>query len=55
MNNAFLFRYRDYTRLYPLAVSALRAAGSLRRAMRCYRRAGREGAVRALREMAAAR
>jgi len=45
LNNAFFFRYRDYTLHYPLAVKVYRAAGSLREAMEAYRRAGREGAL----------
>ncbi|MBD3235291.1 MAG: hypothetical protein GF330_01140 [Candidatus Eisenbacteria bacterium] len=49
MNNAFFFRYADYTRHYPLALRAYRQRGSLRRAMRLYERVGREGALRELR------
>lgn len=50
INNAFLFRYYDYTRLYPLALSVYRAAGSLPAAMGAYKRAGKHGAPVHLRE-----
>jgi predicted aminopeptidase len=52
MNNAFFFRYHDYTRFYPLALRVYRGAGSLPRAMRAYRRAGQVGAVRQLEALA---
>jgi len=48
MNNAFFFRYHDYTRFYPLALRVYRGVGSLPRAMRLYQRAGQVGAVRQL-------
>ncbi len=50
INNAFIFRYYDYTKLYPLALAAYRVAGTLPRAMRVYKRAGRTGAPAQLRE-----
>jgi len=50
INNAFLFRYYDYTKLYPLALSVYRSAGTLPAAMRAYKRAGRSGALVQLRE-----
>ncbi len=49
LNNAFFFRYHDYTRLYPLALRASRATGSLRRTIRLYKNAGRTGAIAQLR------
>lgn len=49
MNNAFFFRYHDYTCFHPLALRVYRIAGSLPRAMRLYKRAGREGALAQLR------
>ncbi len=49
LNNAFFFRYHDYTRRYPLAVQAFRATGSLRRTIRLYKNAGRTGAIAQLR------
>jgi hypothetical protein len=45
INNAFVFRYYDYTRFYPLALKVYRTAGSLVRAMRLYKRAGQTGAM----------
>ncbi len=50
INNAFLFRYYDYTCLYPLAVRVYRRTGSLKQAMRSYQRAGRDGARAYLRK-----
>jgi hypothetical protein len=50
INNAFLFRYNDYTKLYPLALSVHRSAGTLSMAMHVYKRAGRIGALVQLRE-----
>lgn len=50
INNAFVFRYFDYTKLYPIALAVYRAAGTLPGAMRVYKRAGRTGAVAQLRE-----
>ncbi len=55
INNAFLFRYYDYTKLYPLALSVCRSAGSLPAAMRAYKRAGRQGAPALLRAYLRAR
>lgn len=55
VDNAFLFRYHDYTRLYPLAFSVWRNAGSLPVAMRLYKRAGRTGAPDALKRFLAGR
>jgi hypothetical protein len=52
MNNAFFFRYHDYTRFYPLALRVCRAAGSLPRAIQRYMRAGRTGAARQLTDFA---
>ncbi len=50
MNNALFFRYHDYTRFYPLAYQVYRRVGSLPRAMRLYKQAGRTGAILQLRE-----
>lgn len=52
VNNAFLYRYYDYTRYYPLALRTFARAGSLTRAMALYRRAGEEGAPAFLRRAA---
>ncbi len=52
VNNAFLFRYYDYTRYYPLALRIYKHTGSLPRSMALYRRAGEEGAPRFLRHAA---
>lgn len=49
MNNAFFFRYRDYTRYYPLALQVYEHLGSVKRAMDRYARAGRQGAMDHLR------
>ncbi len=48
INNAFLFRYHDYTRYYPLALRVYRETASLSAAMMLYKQAGREGARRFL-------
>ncbi|MFC1573205.1 aminopeptidase [Candidatus Eisenbacteria bacterium] len=48
MNNAFFFRYHDYTRFYPLALKTHKASGSLNAAMKLYKNAGRTGAIRQL-------
>lgn len=40
LNNAFFYRYHDYTRFYPLALSVYQKAPSLRKAMALYKRAG---------------
>jgi hypothetical protein len=50
MNNALFFRYYDYTRYYPLSLRVYRRAGSLRRAMKIYRRSGEIGAFKVLRD-----
>ncbi len=52
MNNAFFFRYHDYTRLYPLALRVYRHHQSLRSTMRTFLRAGNLGAVDWLRRSA---
>ncbi len=49
LNNAFFFRYHDYTRLYPLALQVYRATDSLRQTIRRYKTAGRTGAISQLR------
>jgi len=49
LNNAFFFRYKDYTAFYPLALKVYNAAGSLIRAMSKFKTAAKEGAPRMLR------
>ena len=51
MNNAFFFRYRDYTQYYPLALQVCERLGSLKRAMVRYASAGRRGAIEHLQQI----
>ncbi|MHC4662572.1 MAG: aminopeptidase [Planctomycetota bacterium] len=48
INNALFFRYRDYTLHYPLALKIFRLSRSLPNAMKKYKRAAREGALKML-------
>ena len=50
MNNAFFFRYYDYTNHYPLSLKVCRQTKSLTRAMKRYKRAGRTGAIQQLKD-----
>ncbi len=50
MNNAFFFRYHDYTYLYPLSVKVYEKSGSLIRAMNRFKKAGEIAAISQLKE-----
>lgn len=50
LNNAFFFRYYDYTCNYPLSLQVCRKSGSLTRAMSRYKRAGRTAAIEQLKD-----
>jgi Putative aminopeptidase len=50
MNNAFFFRYHDYTCNYPLSLQVCNRSSGLARAMKLYKRAGRTGAIEQLKD-----
>jgi len=51
MNNAFFFRYHDYTHLYPLSIKVFEKSGSLVRAMNRYKKAGQTAAINQLKAL----